>query len=162
MNNLARSLGKHRRSPEAVLAAVVEARKAGETLDTVELDLMRVNGREYGYTVGAGMIVRFLTLYYEARRPGPAVALWLLARLGLSYFLHTSMIARVAQPIAAEVMCDAEKLPFSAYTLLLASTIPHLGLGARPFYRAGSAGRFHLLAGESDPGDGEVARGPLS
>jgi diacylglycerol kinase family enzyme len=154
INNLARSLHTRGRRADAALSALLRARRDGIELDTVPLDLIRVNGCEYGYTVGAGMIVRFLERYYESQRPGPARAMMLLARLGASYVLNTAAIAAVARPVEAEVSCDGTRLAFSAYTLLVASTIAHIGLGVKPFHHVCRAnGRMHVLAGPATPGE---------
>lgn len=154
INNLARSLHTHGRRAGAALAALLRARRDGSALDSVPLDLICVNGREYGYTVGAGMIVRFLDRYYQARRPGPLPAAMLLARMGMSYVLNTDTIASVASPVEAEVTCDGRRLGFSAFTLLVASSLDHIGLRVAPFYRVRAAnGSMHVLAGSATPGE---------
>jgi diacylglycerol kinase family enzyme len=154
MNNLLRSLHARRRGAAAMLAHVVKDYRHGRVHDTADADLIVVNGRRFGFIVGAGMFVRFLRLYYAGKRPGPLLAAMLLARLGLSYFLGTSSIQGVARPIEADVTCDGERLPFRQYTLLLASTMPHIGLGLRPFYLSGrKRGHFHVLAGPATPGE---------
>ncbi len=154
INNLAHSLRARRRRAERMLAHVVKDYRRGKAHDTASNDLMLINGRYLGYTVGAGMIVNFLRLYYAGRRPGPPRAMWLLARLGVSYFLGTSLIRSIARPIEADVTCDGERLPFRQYTLLVASSIPRIGLGVCPFYLSGrKRGYFHVLAGPSTPGE---------
>jgi diacylglycerol kinase family enzyme len=154
INNLSHSLGGRRCSAERLLTQVVERVRRGHTHDVTECDLMLVNGRYYGYIVGAAMIVNFLRLYYAGARPGPVRALWLLARLGVSYLLGTSTIEQVAAPIEAEVTCDGARLPFTNYRLLLASSVASIGLGVKPFYLSGrESGRFHVLAGPSTPGE---------
>ena len=153
INNLSRSLGARRRRAESMLAHVVKDYRRGRTHDTVDGDLIRVNGGKYGHIVGTGMIVHFLRLYYSGRRPGPVSAMWLLVRLGLSYFLGTSLIGGVVRPFEADVTCDGERLPHRSFTLLIASTVAHIGLGVRPFYlTTRKRGHFHLLAGSSTPG----------
>jgi diacylglycerol kinase family enzyme len=156
INNLARSIGI-RGSAEATLAAVVEHRARGVEHERVALQLVRVNREQYGYSVGAGMIVRFLERYYRSARPHPLRAVALIAGLGLSYVFRTGAIRRVAEPVAAEVVCDGTRLPYTAYTLLLASTIEHLGLGVKPFHAARTPSRFHVLAGSSTPAEMAIA-----
>jgi diacylglycerol kinase family enzyme len=154
MNNLLRSLHARRRHAGAMLAHVVKDYRHGRLHDTTEGDLIVVNGRWFGFIAGAGMFVAFLRLYYAGRRPGPLFAAFLLAKLGLSYFLGTSSIRGVAKPVEADVTCDGQRLPFRRYTLLLASTMPHIGLGLRPFYLGGrKRGHFHVLAGPATPGE---------
>jgi diacylglycerol kinase family enzyme len=152
INNLSHSIGARRRRAERMLAHVVRDYRRGHTHDTAYGNLFIVNGRYYGYTVAVGMVVNFLRLYYAGKRPGPARAAWLLARLGVSYFLGTSLIKGVAKPIVADITCDGERLPFRQYTLLIASAVSHVGIGLKPFYLAGRKREgFHLLAGPSTP-----------
>jgi diacylglycerol kinase family enzyme len=154
INNLSHSLRARRRRAERMLAHVVKDYCRGHAHDTAYADLMLINGRYLGYTVGAGMMVSFLRLYYAGRHPSPPRAWWLLARLGVSYFLGTSLIRSVARPIEADITCDGERLPFRQYTMLLVSSITRIGLGIRPFYLSGrKRGFYHVLAGPSSPGE---------
>jgi diacylglycerol kinase family enzyme len=154
INNLSRSIGPRRRRAERMLAHVVADFRRGHAHDTVEGDLILVNGQAYAHTVGAAMMVSFLRLYYAGNEPTPLRAYRLMVRLGLSYFLSTSLIRSVAKPIEADVTCDGERLPFRQYTMLIAGTMPHIGLGVRPFYLGGrKRGFFHLLAGPCTPGE---------
>jgi len=148
INNLSRTIGARRRRPESLLAHVVKDYRQGRTHQITERELMCVNGDNYGYIVGAGLIVNFLRLYYSGRRPGPVRAFYLLIRLALSKLFGTTLIKGVVQPFEADVICDDERLPFRSFTLLLASTVEHIGLGVKPFYlSARKRGYFHFLAG---------------
>ena len=153
INNLSRSIGARIRRPEAMLAHVVEGLRGGRAPVLAHRDLIRVNRRDYGYVVGVGAVVRFLDLYYRARRPGPLSAFVLLVRLGLSWMFKTASIKEVMEPVEAEVCCDGSRLPFAGYSILIAASVAHLGLGVRPFYLSGTVpGRYHLLAGPSSAG----------
>jgi len=153
INNLARSLGARRKRPESMLAHVVKDFRQGRTHEVTERDLILVNGKHYGYIVGAGLIVNFLRLYYSGRNPGPLRAFWLLARLGVSNIFKTSLIGSVVKTFHADILCDGERVPFRSFSILLASTVSHIGLGVRPFYlSARKAGWYHVLAGPSTPG----------
>ncbi len=148
INNLSRTIGARRKRPESLLAHVVKDYRRGRTHEITERGLIRVNGEYYGYIVGAGLIVNFLRLYYSGRRPGPLRAFYLLMRLALSQLFGTTLIKGVIQPFEADVSCDGERLPFRSFSLLLASTVGHIGLGVKPFYlSARKPGYFHLLAG---------------
>ena len=154
INNLARTLGTRRARPETLLATVVANRRAGRSHDVLTRNLLVVNGSQYGYIAGAGLISGFLKLYYAGKHPGEVRALWLLARLGASYFLGTRAIDEVVAKLDAEIRCDGRVLPLASYTLILASTITDIGLGVRPFYASDDPdGAFHVLAGNSTPGE---------
>ncbi|TFH29217.1 MAG: hypothetical protein E4H00_07345 [Myxococcales bacterium] len=54
----------------------------------------------------------------------------------------------MVKPFEVDVECDGERVPFRAFTMLLASTVAHIGLGVKPFYLSDrKRGYFHLLAG---------------
>ena len=153
INNLSRTIRARRRRPESMLAHVVKDYRHGRTHEVTQRDLIAVNGTDYGYIVGAGLITNFLRLYYSGRSPGPVSAFALLARLGVSNIFRTSLITGVVKPFDADVVCDGERVPFRAFTMILASTVAHIGLGVKPFYlSARKRGYFHLLAGPSTPG----------
>ncbi len=153
INNVANSLGPRQAGPEAALEAVVAALRAGTMPATRRRPVMRVNGEDYGHIVGAGTVVRFLELYYSGRRPGPASAMLLLVVLGLSWIFRGALVRSVMEPFDAKVECDGKPLAFPSFTILLASTVEHIGLGMKPFYRNRSDGdAFHLLAGPSTAG----------
>ncbi len=152
INNLSRTIRARRRKPESMLSHVVKDYRHGHTHEVTQRDLIAVNGTDYGYIVGAGLIVNFLRLYYSSRKPGPIRAFTLLARLGVSNIFGTSLITGVVKPFEADVVCDGERVPFRAFTMVLASTVAHIGLGVKPFYlSARKRGYFHLLAGPSTP-----------
>ncbi len=153
INNLARTIGARRKRAESMLAHVVKDYRQGKTHEVTRRDLIRINGDQYGYIVGTGLIVNFLRLYYSGRRPGPVRAFMLLVVLGLSHFFRTSLIKGVVKEFEADVVCDGERVPFREFTLLLASTVAHIGLGVKPFYlSARKLGFFHVLGGPATPG----------
>jgi diacylglycerol kinase family enzyme len=148
INNLARTIRSRRRRPESMLAHVVKDFRHGRTHEVTQRDLISVNGTDYGYIIGAGLIVNFLRLYYSGKKPGPIRAFRLLAELGLSNIFGTSLIRGVVKPFEADIDCDGERVPFRAFTMMLASTVAHIGLGVKPFYlSARKRGYFHVLAG---------------
>jgi hypothetical protein len=154
MNDLAATVGSRARCPDRVLEKVVHARRTGGELRRIERNLIRVNGSGYGYIVGAGLIVKFLELYYRGRRPGPARAVWLLVRVGCSWLIGTVLVDEICGPIGAMVEADGRRLATERFTMLLAGSIGHIGLGVRPFYLSENPGLgFHLLAGNCSPGE---------
>ncbi|MEE8311732.1 MAG: diacylglycerol kinase family protein [Candidatus Binatia bacterium] len=153
INNLARTIGARRRRAESMLAHVIKDYRQGRTHEVTQRNLIRVNGEHYGYIVGAGLITNFLSLYYSGRKPGPLRAFGLLAVCGVSWIFGTSLIGAVVKTIEADVECDGERVPFRSYTMILASSVAHIGLGVKPFYlSARKRGYYHLLAGSSTAG----------
>lgn len=70
MNTVARAMGCPRWQPERMLAEVVASYRDGRPLAATEHQLVRVNGGDYGFMVGAGVPVEFLRLYYQRPQPG--------------------------------------------------------------------------------------------
>ncbi|MBI5506297.1 MAG: hypothetical protein HY899_15995 [Deltaproteobacteria bacterium] len=160
INNIARTIGGPAR-PDAMMAGIVAAYTAGRALARVERPLIRVNGSLYGNVVGAGLITGFLEHYYRAANPGPLSAAGLLLRCGISWLVGGKLIDAVVPRLAARAQCDGEVLPFDAFTIVLASSVSHIGLGVTPFYLSGRKhGYFHVLAGPATPGQllGRVPR----
>jgi len=160
INNIARTVGGPAR-PDEMMEGIVAACTAGRPLASVDRPLIRVNGSLYGNVVGAGLITGFLEHYYRARKPGPLSAAALLARCGLSWMVGGKLIGAVVPRISARAQCDGEVLPFDVFTIVLASSVSHIGLGITPFYLSGrKRGYFHVLAGPASTGQllGRVPR----
>jgi len=148
MNTVARAMGCPRWEPERMLAEIAATYRRGGALDATEHQLVRVNGGDYGFMIGAGAPVEFLRLYYDQPRPGGAAAARLLARLAGSAVVRGAMVRRLFAPMRAAVHCDGVRVPFDAYTVIYASTIEDIGLGFRPTYRARERpGHVHVFAG---------------
>jgi hypothetical protein len=141
-------MGCPRWQPERMLAEVVARYRDGRPLDATEHQLVRVNGRDYGFMVGAGVPVEFLRLYYARPHTGAGAAIGLLVSLTGSVLLRRPLGRSLFTPIAAELRCDGTRVPFDAYTVIYASTIEDIGLGFRPTYRARERpGYVHVFAG---------------
>lgn len=152
INNVSRSIGGPAR-PEALLGKVMSAYRSKRPFSTMDRPLLRVNGHLYGSIVGAGLITHFLEQYYEGSNPGPLSAAGLLLRCGISWVAGTDFIRRVVPSLKGRAECDGEALPWEEYTLILASSVRHIGLGVQPFYLSGrKRGYFHVLAGPPTPG----------
>ncbi|HEY2774425.1 MAG TPA: diacylglycerol kinase family protein [Candidatus Binatia bacterium] len=152
INNVSRTIGGPV-LPEAFLGKVMSAYRSRRDLRCVERPLLRVNDSIYGSIVGAGLITHFLEEYYEGANPGPLSAAGILLRCGLSWLGKGSFIERIVPVLGGEAECDGEPLPFHDYTLVLASSVRHIGLGVQPFYLSGrKQGCFHVLAGPATPG----------
>ncbi|MBI4517258.1 MAG: hypothetical protein HY699_15740 [Deltaproteobacteria bacterium] len=152
MNTMIRSLGGRWRRPERMLAHVMADYRHGRTHELTERHVLQVAGEHFGFMFGAGPIVNFLRAYYAGTRRGPAKAAWLIFQLSLSALLGTSFVRGVFQPVAADVDCDGERVPFRRFNIIYASTLADIGLGFKPTYLATrKRGFFHLLAGPFEP-----------
>lgn len=152
INNIARTIGGPAR-PDAMLQAIVAGYTNGSRMTAVERPLIRVNGSLYGNVVGAGLITGFLQQYYKGKNPGPFSAARLVGRCAMSWFVGGKLIQAVAPKLKARAQCDGEVLPFDAFTIILAASVSHIGLGVTPFYLSGrKRGYFHVLAGSASAG----------
>lgn len=148
MNTVARAVGAPRWQPERLLAEVVDGCKRGRRLDASEYQLLEVNGRDYGFMVGVGVPVEFLRLYYDRPRQGARAAAGLLFTLAGSVMSGGALVRKLFEPRAATLVCDGERVPFDAFSVIYASTIEDIGLGFRPTYRARERpGYMHVFAG---------------
>ena len=148
INVIAQSIHGMHGSPERVLAHVLHDFRRGGTHDCVERELMCVNGTEFGFLFGLGMIVNFLRVYYTSPKPSPVRAAGLIAKMSLSALFRTSLARGAFQHFDADIECDGERVPFRRFTMCLAMTIDSLPLGFRPGYLATRKhGHFHLLTG---------------
>lgn len=173
MNTVAKNLGL-RGPPEAILQALIERSAASSrglaavpafpqellrlrtfdetpllrARDPRELEASPVPVTErYGFLFTAAMGARFLLAY--AQNPGPGPAAWLALRTVLSSLVPGGgAFARwLFQPTAATVSVDGELLPTDRHRVLLAATVPDVGLGMRVPWRGGCAPRrFNLIA----------------
>jgi diacylglycerol kinase family enzyme len=149
MNTVARAMGCSAWQPERMLAEIVDEQRRGAPLPLTEHQLICVNGRHYGFMVGAGVPVEFLRTYYDQPRRGARGAIRTLLQFSASALIGGPTIRRVFRPMPARLAVDGTRAPFDAYTVIYASTIEDIGLGFRPTYRAREqAGRFHVFAAE--------------
>jgi len=154
VNTIARAMGCPAWQPERMLAEIVATYVGGRPLDATEHQLVRVNGNDYGFMVGAGVPVAFLRRYYDQPRQGKRAAARTLARLILSVVLRGPVARAMFAPMPAVLRCDGALVPFTAYTVVYASTIEDIGLGFRPTYRAREQpGHVHVFAGTIGPGE---------
>lgn len=152
INNVARTVGGPSR-PEAFLGKVMATYRSRRSFATMERPLLKANGRIYGSIVGAGLITHFLEEYYGSSNPGPSRAAAMLVRCGLSWLGGGEYIRRIVPRLAGHAECDDEALEYTDFTLVLASSVTHIGLGVQPFYLSGrKRGYFHVLAGSPTPG----------
>ncbi len=152
MNTIARSVGCVHGSPERVLAHTVADYRAGRPFEVTERHLLSVDGHEFGFMVGAGVIVGFLRLYYGGAGRGPLAAAKLLARVCASGVWRSALARGLFQPTEADIDCDGERVPHRQFNVIYASSITEIGLGFQATYLATrKRGFFHLIAGRLHP-----------
>jgi diacylglycerol kinase family enzyme len=148
MNTIARSVGCRHGSPERVLTNAVSDYRHGRAYETTERHLLSVNGRHYGFTVGAGVIVSFLRFYYAGNGRGPWAAARCLALVAISGLARSQLARGLLQYVEADIDCDGERVPHRRFNFVYGSTITDIGLGFKATYLATrKRGFFHLLAG---------------
>lgn len=142
-NTVAKNFGLRGR-PEVVLQRLLAGMRDG-TARTIEHDVVRVNG-DTGFMFGALMSARFMDAYYGGPMTGMPWAAVLTARVMGSTLFGGPFARDLFAPADADVVVDGERAPFRAFTLIVAATIPNVGLGIRVAWRArAEAGRFHFV-----------------
>lgn len=165
MNTVARAVGAPTWQPERMLAQIVAEYRQGQRLESMEHQLLRINGKFLGFMVGAGVVVGFLEEYYRSGRTGPVGAAALLGRLIASALTGGALVSKVFQWVDGSIICDEVAVTAERFSVLYASSIEDIGLGFRPTYRARERrGHFHLFAGPLDARElvsnlGKIRRG---
>jgi len=137
-------------APEGILKDVLERRRRGIPLRTVERDLLRVEWDDapprHGFIFGTGAVVAFLEAYYRSRSPSPLSAVKLVLR-GLGSALRNGPFARsLMRREHLRIETDGEEWPDGSYLALIAGTTPDIGLGFRAFHRCDEQpGFFHAV-----------------
>ena len=145
VNTVAENLGIRGR-PEEILGRLVARLRAGRPLAEIGQDLLSANGM-YGFLFAAAMGARFLEAYYGAPVQGAAAASVLAARTAASSLVQGRYARWLFDPVPMELSADGEALPLDRARLLLASTVPDVGIGMRVTWQAGrEPGRFHFVA----------------
>ncbi len=150
MNTVANSLGVPRRRPRALLRGLVRwaQRSDGDAPpDTVTVHPLRVDGR-LGFLFGVGVVYQFLAAYYEAGRghPTAVTAAKVLAHGIASVAVGGAYARAMTAPVTLDVSVDGVGWLRQPCLTVAAGAVDQIGLGFRPFYKAGTApGRFHIL-----------------
>ena len=106
----------------------------------------------YGFIGGAGMITRFLDAYYNGESTGAVQALKMLGRIIPGAVFGSDYVADMFRPVRMRVFHEGQDLGKSAYTAVLASTVPEAGLGFSLTHRCyEKQGAFHLIAADISP-----------
>ena len=150
MNTMANSL-KIKGQTLRIVKAAVEQIKAGRPFEEKPQHLIKVNGK-FGFMSGAGIIAKFLDIYYSGSNPGPAHAAKLVARTIGSAMFFTRFSRNLFSSTPARLVVEGERIELEEYTVILACVIKEAGLGFTPTPRAcDRLDHFHLLAGDIRP-----------
>jgi len=150
MNTMSNSL-KIKGKTLSILDKAVEKYKRGEPFKEKQQHLIKVNDK-YGFMSGAGIISKFLDVYYSGSSTGPWQATKLIGKGVASAVLRTEFTKELFRPTPALVRVENSKLDPEEYTVILACTIRELGLGFVPTPRAyDKPGHFHFLAATIKP-----------
>jgi diacylglycerol kinase (ATP) len=137
-------------TPETVLRSVLDQRRRGIPLRTVDRDLLRIAADDgpprFGFIFGTGAVVTFLEAYYRLRSPSPRAAVGLLFRAIGSALRGGPFALSLMLRERLQVETDGEEWPDGSYLALLAGTTPDIGLGFKAFHRCDEQpGFFHAV-----------------
>lgn len=159
---------------ERLIRVLIDAERAGEALQVVELPTLRVTGRHVGQATDdfvrlgfaaaiGGIGQKFFQQYYEARNPNRWTILHVAARGGVGHLATFVPVRgvrwleelqehgrRILAGTRAHVAIDGQELPYDLYQGLHVGAID-LDFGTmKLFPYAGQPGRMHVVAGAMD------------
>jgi diacylglycerol kinase (ATP) len=151
---VARGLGLAGAAGEWAERAVRAACSGGAS--TVDQPTLRVRdgaaADRVAFVFGAGLVARFFDRYYEAGAGGVAAAVRIAARVAAGSLVGSQLARRVLSPVGCALEVDGVRQASRAWSLVLASVLPDVGLHIRATYRAGEEpGRFHVVASGRSP-----------
>lgn len=140
----------------AGLLATVARAARGEPLESASrASLSVVDDRgcdRVGFIFGTGLVARFFERYYTAGAGGYATAARIVARVFVGSFFSDAYARSVLDPIPCTLSVDGQRLPPTAYSLLVSSVVRDLGLHMLVTHRAGEdPARPHLVASPLPP-----------
>jgi diacylglycerol kinase family enzyme len=149
MNTVAHGHGI-RGNPDGILKDVLDHRRRGIPLRTVERDLLRVQADDgpprFGFIFGTGAVVTFLEAYYRTRSPSPLSAVGLVFRAFGSAVRNGPFAVALMHRERLQVATDGDEWPDGSYLTLMAGSTPDIGLGFRAFHRCDEQpGFFHAV-----------------
>jgi diacylglycerol kinase (ATP) len=151
---VARNLGMGGRTPawaDRIVRAACDGGGAAEEHATLRVRDDR-DGDRVGFIFGAGLVARFFDEYYDGAAPGLVRAAGIAGRVFAGSLVGSALSRRVLGPAACALEVDGRRHPAHAWSLVLASVVPDLGLHLRATYRAREAhGMFHVVASGLPP-----------
>lgn len=147
VNTVANNFGVRGRT-EQLLDRLLEKMAQGAELPSVDNDTIAVNGR-VGFLFGAAMGGRFLEAYYEDGPPTAWRAATLSAGTLASIFVWGKLARRLFAETRVRLWVDGQESIIRRPRLLVAATVPDMGVGFRIAWRARQErSKFHLVASE--------------
>jgi diacylglycerol kinase family enzyme len=144
MNTVANALGI-RGGSESLLKRLVAKLTSGYVLPAVRRELLAI-GDAVGLLFGSGAIAGFLRLYYETESPGPLAAARVLGHGIVSSVRGGAYGRALENRWHGRVTVDGREWSPTDYLAVGAGAIDQIGLGFRPYPRAGSLpGKFAAL-----------------
>jgi diacylglycerol kinase family enzyme len=151
-----RNLARPGRGAEGARAAEIVRAVCEGTAREANVPTLRVRDDagvdRVAFIFGTGLVARFFEVYDAAPRAGIATAAALAGRALVGSITGSAFAARLLTPVACTVAVDGAERRSRAWSLVLASVVPHVGLGVRATYRAGEQlDRFHVVASTRSP-----------
>jgi hypothetical protein len=137
-------------TPESIVKALLETRRAGAPLRCVERDLLSVTADDapprLGFLFGTGAVVAFLDAFYATRHATRATAAGLVVRAVASALVGGKLAQALTARERLRVSSDGEEWPDAAFLTVMAGAVPEIGFGCRPFSRCDEQpGFFHAV-----------------
>lgn len=109
-------------------------------------------GDRVGFIFGTGLVARFFDEYYRGAAQGLVPAAGIAARVFAGSLVGSALARRVLAPAACSLEVDGDAQRGRAWSLVLASVVPDVGLHVRATYRAREKrGAFHVIASALPP-----------
>lgn len=109
-------------------------------------------GDRVGFIFGAGLVARYFDEYYGGKAQGLVAAAGIATRVFAGALVGSTLAKRVLSPAACTLEVDGEAQVARAWSLVLASVVPDVGLHIRATYRAREKrGAFHTVASGLPP-----------
>lgn len=151
---VARNLyGGRRNKLDALLSAAADADAVSSAQPVPTLRIVDDAGVDrLAFIFGTGLVARFFESYDAEPHRGITVAARLAGRAFLGSVVGTSFAKQMLTPVGCRLEVDGETRPGAAFSLVLASVVPQVGLGIRATYRAAErTDRFHVVASTRSP-----------
>jgi diacylglycerol kinase (ATP) len=134
LNTIATGIGLRGKAPD-VLYQVIEKYHQGEELAFVERNVLKINDK-VGFIFGNGLAASFLEAYYGTGKPSPVMGAKILARACFGAIFRTKFGQKLFRRWRGRVTVDGETWARTDFVSVVAATVPEIGLGFKPFYRA--------------------------
>jgi diacylglycerol kinase (ATP) len=150
---VARNLGMGRTTSWAERVVRAACTGSGHLAEHTTLQVRDDRGGDrVGFIFGAGLVAQFFHEYYGGGAPGLLRAAGIAGRVFAGSLVGSALSRRVLAPAACTLEVDGERQRARAWSLVLASVVPDLGLYLRATYRAREAqGMFHVVASGLPP-----------